>query len=153
MGDIFRQRNHNPSLINKAIDTESGVLVTASATLQPSYTDGLKVALSALESDPNTSAPDVSRLIFAGDSDETRTVGAIALYAVYTGAAGNTTYRVWVMSGMDATYGPVWVPVADVAFDGVGDLETVVNVGNRTAFVQALTGVDVTPVNLFIAVA
>jgi hypothetical protein len=153
MGDIFRQRNHNPSLINKAVDTESGVLVTAATTLQPSYTDGLKVALNAVDTDPNTIEPAATRLIFAGDDVEFKTVNAIALYPVYTGAAGNTTFRVWVKSGLDALVGPEWVPVADVAFDGSGDLETVVNVGNRTTFVQALTGVNVTPVNLFIAVA
>jgi hypothetical protein len=153
MGDIFRQRNHNPSLINKAVDTESGVLVTTVTTSQPSYTDGLKVALNAVDNDPNTSEPSVARLIFAGDDVEFRTVNAIALYPVYTAGLGNTTFRVWVKSGLDSSVGPEWIPVADVAFDGSDDLETVVNVGNRTTFVQALTGVNVTPVNLFIAVA
>lgn len=153
MGDTLRQRNHNPSLINKAVDTDSGVLVTVVTTSQPSYTDGLKVALSAVDPDPNTIEPAVARLIFAGDDVEFKTVNAVALYPVYTAGLGATTYRVWVKSGLDSLVGPEWIPVADAAFDGSGDLETVVNVGNRTTFVQALTGVNVTPVNLFIAVA
>jgi hypothetical protein len=151
MADADRKtERHIASYLNEALARDAGALVTVAGAMKPVYV-ATPVNLTAIENDPNTTAPAASRIILAGDLDETKVVTKVALYAVYTGAAGATSFRVWVRSGLAA---PAWIPIQIVTFAGTtADTEQVINVGNRSVFIQALTGVNITPVNLYYAVA
>lgn len=151
MADADRKtERHIASYLNEALARDAGALVTVTGAMMPVYV-ATPINLTALENDPNTTAPAASRIIVAGDLDETKIVTKVALYPVYTGGAGETSFRVWVRSGLVS---PVWIPIQIVTFAGTtADTEQVINVGNRSVFIQALTGVNITPVNLYYAVA
>lgn len=139
--------------IGLALARESGALVTAAGMLQPSYSDGKMFAFTVADNSPNVTAPDDDRLICAAEDDPTRVLDCVALYPVYTAGAGNTVFGVWVRSGLTGATDPDWILLRQVTFTGANDVETVVNVGNRTVFIQAVSGVVATPVNLYVAVA
>ncbi|MFA5445252.1 MAG: hypothetical protein WC262_09815 [Bacteroidales bacterium] len=152
MSDSIR-RKWSSQHIGRALAQDSGALVVASAMLQPSYSEGGMFALTAVDDSPNVTAPDDDRLICATEDDPTRTLDCVALYPVYTGAAGNTVFGVWVRSGLTGATDPDWILLRQVTFTGSNDVETIVNVGNRTVFIQAVSGVVAAPVNLYVAVA
>jgi len=154
MGDTSRRQYPKiPSYLNRALADSAGLLVTASGSMTPEYS-ATKIAMTAVENDPNTTAPAAARLIIAGDLDPTKTVTSIALWADYPAATGAVSLAVWVRSGLPAATGNEWIRVKVVGFDGsAADVEQIVNVGNRTAFVQAVSGVDTKPIDLYYAVA
>jgi hypothetical protein len=151
MADADRKtERHIASYLNEALARDAGALVTVTGAMMPVYV-ATPISLTAIENDPNTTAPAASRIIVAGDLDETKIVTKVALYPVYTGDAGATSFRVWVRSGLET---PAWVPLGILSFAGTAaDVEQTIAVGNRSVFIQALTGVNITPVNLYYAVA
>ena len=151
MADADRKtERHIASYLNEALARDAGALVTVAGAVKPVYV-ATPINLTALENDPNTTAPAAARIIVAGDLDPTKVVTSVSVFAAYTGAAGATTFRVWVRSGLVT---PAWVPLGILSFAGTdADVEQTVAVGNRSVFIQALTGVDTTPVNLYYAVA
>lgn len=154
MSSDTTRRKLSSQHIGMALAQESGALVVASAMLRPSYADGKLFTFSAaVDNSPNVTAPASDRLIAATEDDPTRTLDCVALYPVYTGAAGNTVFGVWVRSGLTGATDPDWILLKQITFTGTNDVETVVNVGNRTTFIQAVSGVVATPVNLYVAVA
>ena len=154
MSDISRKQHPKiDRYLCNALANDAGALITASGTLKPEYV-ATPIAMKALENDPNTTAPATSRMIFAGDIDPQKTVTSVTLWPEYTGTAGAVSLAVWVKSGLALATGNAWIRVKVVDFDGtVADVEQVVNVGNRTAFIQAVSGVNTTNVDLYYAVA
>jgi hypothetical protein len=149
-----KNARHIESYLCEALARVSGLLVTATASLKPSYANGIYKALSANDSDPNSSEPTNDRLVFGGDIAEGVTLDTVTLWRKYAAGTGVVVFTVWVRSGMDVAVGPVWIPVKQVTFAGTAaDIETSVNVGNRTTFVQATSGVDIAPCTLYVAVA
>jgi len=152
MSDTNRKSHRHTTAISDAVAVETGVMVTAATTLQPSYLDGIKVAVSANDASPNSTPPAAARIIFGGDAQPATSISQLALFPVFT-AAGALELMVWCLSGLAAADGPVWVPVKKVLFDGSTDVETRVDVGNRTSFVQVVSGGDTHTCSLHIAVA
>lgn len=156
MADTDRKNSrHIEGYLCEALARDSGLLVTATSMLRPSYVDGILKAFSDNDAnDPNTTEPTADRLVFGGDVAEGRVLDTVTLWRKYAAGTGSIVFTVWVKSGMEVAVGPVWIPVKTVTFLGsTADIETSVNVGNRTTFVQAVSGLDTTPATLYVAVA